>query len=179
MTMSFNRFVATEAFSVAALNAGINASYTWWLWRTPDVLTFRGEGAIAFDLASTPVWIAMLSTLFGTASARRKLREGRVSSSEVQLASLLRVLPQGTPSRATALAIAAAALLSLPLWAILQIVAPEVLSLGAAVLTKVGITVLMSLVIVPLVILAALGDVGREDRTENGHPRILGQDFAL
>jgi hypothetical protein len=49
MTIPFKKFVVIEAIGIAAFNAGINAFYTWYLWRSHDPLTLFGENAIAFD----------------------------------------------------------------------------------------------------------------------------------
>ncbi len=47
MTMSFRAIVAAQALGVGALNAAINASYTWWLWRDLNPVRLFGPKAIA------------------------------------------------------------------------------------------------------------------------------------
>lgn len=61
--------------------------------------------------------------------------------------------------RTTVFGITATAVLGIPLWMMLLASRIEALPLSAAILIKVAITVAMSLLIVPLVILAALADV--------------------
>lgn len=164
MAIPFKKFVVAEALGIAAFNAGINASYTWWLWRSRDPLTLFGENAIALDLASTPVWIAVLSTLLGTVLIRQKLRDGRVVAPTMHAPAILDTLPCGIVLRAIVLGAVSAVVLGWPLWLMLQASAIGTLSLTAAVLVKVAITAPLSLLIVPLVILAALADVQQPRR---------------
>lgn len=164
MAMTFNTFVAREAVGIAAFNAGINAFYTWWLWRSLEPLTLFGENPIGVDLASTPVWIAVLSALLGTAAIRAKLRDGRVIAPGMRAPAMLDILPRGIILRSVMLGAAAVIVLALPMRLILQLSAIETLSLPAALLMKIAITVPMSLVTVPLVILAGFVDVQRIHR---------------
>lgn len=159
MSTSFNRFVVTQALGIATFNAGINSFYTWALWRSKSTLTLFAENAIAFDLSSTAAWIAVLSTLLGTSAIRTKLRDGRVTTPAMRAAGHLHLLPKSILARAAVLGAAAGIVLGLPVWIMLGASGINEVSLTAAILTKVAITVPMSLLIVPLVILAGLADV--------------------
>lgn len=165
MSVSFNRFVATQALGIAGMNAAINASYTWALWRGLQPLTLFGENAIAFDLASTPAWIAVLSTLLGTASIRAKLRDGRVALPLMRAPNVPQLLPHNIVLRSAVLGGIAAAVFGLLLHLLLKASAMATLSLAGAVGLKVVITVGLSLVLVPVVILAGLADVQQRSRT--------------
>ncbi|MEO3998547.1 hypothetical protein [Mesorhizobium sp. CAU 1732] len=159
MAISFNRFVVTQAIVIAAFNAGMNASYTWWLWRSRDTLPLGGPGNIGIDLATTPTVIAVLSTLLGTVAIRQKLRAGHVAVPATTLPAALYASPYGLLQRTIVFGTVAAATLSLPLWAALQASGIDTLSLTDAILAKVLITIVMSLLIIPVTILAALADV--------------------
>ncbi len=76
MPTPFRSYVVKDALLIAAMNAAINAAYTWSLWRHATPLRLLGPEGIATDLATTPVVIALLSALLGTAVARRKLAGG-------------------------------------------------------------------------------------------------------
>jgi hypothetical protein len=152
MAISFRRFVVLEATAVAAMNAGINALYTWWLWRSRGALPLNGIGGIALDLASTPVWIALLSTLLGLATIRRKLSSGSVRRPRLQVPHVLRALPDAIVLRSIVLGAAAALTLGVPLLLALSASDAVSLSLAHAVLAKVALTIILSLAIVPIVI---------------------------
>ena len=173
MSMSFNQFVVRDAVGVALFNAGINAFYTWWLWRSLAPLTLFDDNPIGVDLASTPVWIAMLSTLFGTAAIRGKLRDGRVTAPGSSVHRIVDMVPNGILLRSLVLGAVAGGALGLPLLMILRASAVEAISLSAAILIKVAITVPMSLVIVPLVILAGLADVQRMSARTGSRPAMV------
>lgn len=162
MPISYSRFVAREAAAVAALNAGINASYTAFLWRSLDPLTLFGANGVATDLATTPMFIAFLSTIFGTAAVRKKLSGRHVTVGKRDRApALFQLFPSAILGRAGVLAIACGVLLAAPLWSFLLVLGDATLTLGQAVGVKVAITVLLSLVIVPIVVTAGLADVQR------------------
>lgn len=177
MPTSFKRFVITEALGVAALNAGINAGYTTYLWRKLDPLTLFGANAIGFDLATTPIVIAMLSTMLGTSAIRQKLRDGRVATPMIRVTAGLAGLPSGIVLRGLALGTVAAIALAMPLLLMLQASAIGTLSPFAAVMMKVAITVLLSLLIVPMVIFAGLADVQRRASAAAAE-RVLGNRFS-
>lgn len=160
MPTPFRTYLVREAILIAAFNASVNAGYTWWLWRSTEPLRLVGPKGIGTDLATTPVVIAVLSTLIGTAIVRRKIMDGRilVEPGLRPHPPLLR-LPRSIPLRAAAAAALAALLLSLPLLGLLPLLGDGVLTLGGAVGTKVAITVALSLLIVPALTLAALADV--------------------
>lgn len=161
MATPFNAFVATQAFAIAAFNATVNASYTWWLWSPLDRLSLHGPGNIATDLATTPIVIAVLSALLGTAFIRQKLRDGRVAIPKSALPTAFHLAPHGLVQRTVVFGFLAAIALGLPLWLGLQATGLETLTLTGAVLAKVAITIVLTLLIVPLTILAALADVQR------------------
>jgi hypothetical protein len=149
------------AIAIAAFNAAINASVAWGRWSQRVTLPLVGAGNIGVDLAATPAIIAVLSALLGTAFIRQKLRDGRGAAPRIVLLAIFSAAPPGLVQRTVAFGLVAATTMSLPLWAMLQLSGIAVLSLANAVLAKVGITLAFSLLIVPLVILAALADVQR------------------
>ena len=162
MPIPFRTYLAREAALVATFNASVNAAYTGYLWRSAEPLRLLGPDGVALDLAATPVVIAVLSTLLGTAVVRRKIRDGRIAVEPGTRAPwLLRRLPGSIPGRAAAAALGAAVLLALPLLIVLPALGDGALTLAGAVGTKVAITVVLSLLIVPTLTLAALADVQR------------------
>lgn len=116
MAISLRKYVAIDAIGIATLNAVINGGYTWWLRRSPDLLSLYGENGIALDLAATPVWIAVLTTLLGTAAVRRKVWEGRIEGPRFTMPAILHRLPFAAVPRAAIFGAAAAVSLALPLW---------------------------------------------------------------
>jgi hypothetical protein len=153
---SFERFLLKETLAVTALNAGINAAYTSWLWQKLSPLSVAGPTGIAIDLATTPVFIGFLSTLLGTTAIRKKLAAGAVAPPRRFLGDpVLRLLPMGIFWRAAVLATLCAIVFAMPLQ--LAIVATGItgVSLGEGVAAKVAITVLFSFAIVPIAVLAA------------------------
>lgn len=161
MAMPFRIFVAAQALGVTALNAATNATYTWWLWRDLGPVRLFGPDAIAYDLASTPLLIAVLSTLLGTASIHQSLRSGSVAVPAMRRAAVLQILPQGILARSALLGVVAAIALGVPVFELLQASGMDALPLGGAIALKVAITVPLSLLIVPLVVVAGLTDVQR------------------
>ena len=115
MAISFRRFVVLEATAVAAMNAVINALYTWWLWRSRGALPLNGIGGITLDLAFTPIWIALLSTLLGQAAIRRKLSSGGVHRPAFYIPHGLTMLPNAIGLRPIVLGPVAALTLGVPL----------------------------------------------------------------
>lgn len=165
MSTTFQRFVITQSLGIATFNAGINALYTWGLWRSKSILTLFGENAIAFDLSSTSGWIAFLSTLLGTGAIRSKLRDGRVAAPRMRSTVPFDMLPRNIAARACILGLAGAIFLGAPVWLVLRASGIGDVSLSAAVLAKIAITLPMSFLIVPLIILAGLSDVQPGRRT--------------
>ncbi len=159
MTQTFHRHVAVNASGIAALNATLNGLYTWLLWRSQGNLTLTGDAGIAFDLAGTPVWIAVLTTLMGTATIRGKLWEGRVASPSGAVPAAFSLLPFNIVGRATTLGAMAFVLLALPLWAALQAAGDGALTITFAVAAKIVLTLLLTFAIVPIVLLAAATDM--------------------
>lgn len=161
MSRTYKQFVVKEAFAVAAFNAGINALYTSYLWRPLGDLPLLGPGGIGVDLATTPIFIGLLSILFGTAAVRRKLASGRVAIGSVRPGSALTELPSGIFMRSLVIGILCGLLFAAPLWLMLQVGEQALLTLGQAIGAKIVITVAFSLVIVPFVVRCGLADVQR------------------
>lgn len=161
MSTPFHTYLLRETLLIATLNAAINAAYTWWLWRSLDPVPLTGKGGIVLDLALTPVVIAVLSVLIGTGLARRKLASGHVVVAGSPASSLLHRFPRSVVARAGVAASVTGLLLALPLWFVLPLGGDGLLTLFGASGTKVFITVAFSLLIVPVVTLAALADVQR------------------
>lgn len=162
MTMSFDRFWLRETIAVAALNAGMNAAMASWQWATGAPLSLEG---IAFDLSATPVFIAFLSTLLGTIGARRKLASGAVARpARLPGRSILAALPQGVIARSLLLAMVAALACAIPLHLMIGATDVDLVTLGQGVGAKVVITLVFSLLIVPIGLLAAAHDVLRPAR---------------
>jgi len=166
MATPFTSFVVKQAFGIAALNAGINAAYTFYLWRPLTPLTLFGEHGVGIDLSTTPAVIGFLSTILGTASLRKQLTDGRVTVGALLRApALLHFLPTGVAVRSALIALVCGLLLGAPLYAALRMNASALLSLGEAIGAKVAITIVYSLMIVPAVIAAALADTQRRGRS--------------
>lgn len=164
MTTAFRHYLIGQAIGFSAFNAICNATYTWLLWRANDTITLNGDGAVGADLAMTPIWIALLSTLLGTAFIRSKIADGRmIRDSDVRAPCFARYLPRNIVFRAIALGGSAGLLFSLPLMYLLPLGGDGVLSLGDAIGTKLVLTVAFSLFIVPLVIFITLADVERQN----------------
>ncbi|NIJ38333.1 hypothetical protein FHR22_003044 [Sphingopyxis panaciterrae] len=162
MSLIFSCFLVRETLAVAALNAGLNAAYTSFLWQGPASLTLGGPAGIARDLATTPIFIASLSTLLGTAAIRKKLASGAVAAPRrIRGAPVFAQLPRGILWRSLTLAIFAAIAFTAPLHAVLTSAGTAGLSLGAGVSAKVAITLLFSLLPVPIAVTAAGHDARR------------------
>ncbi len=159
MTMSFRRYVTLDVVGIATMNCIINASYVGWLWRASASLPLAGTAGIAFDLAATPVWIAVLTTLFGTGAVQRKLWEGRFREPGGRIPGMFQLLPSNILWRAGAMGVLAGSLFALPLWLALQAAPMETLPIEQAIATKVALTALFSTLIVPLVVIAAIADM--------------------
>lgn len=159
MPTSFHRHVTQNALAMAILNAAMNASYTAYLWWGHTPLSLFDESRVALDLVNTPMVIALLSTLFGTTGARDRLWDGRVSMAGAEAPQLLRWLPNGVVLRSVALAALAGVLLAWPMWLAIGMSGVTTVPLVMAVGLKVLITIVMTLAIVPVVMLAALSDV--------------------
>lgn len=159
MAFPFQTFTLAQAISLAALNAACSGAYAWAMWRGQTDLPLFGPGGIAFDLASTPAWIAALSTLLGVASMRKRLRTGAVALPGLAVRILAPRLPQGIGVRAAVLTFVAAITFGLPIAMMLQASGAETVSPAIAVLIKIALTVPLTLAIVPLVSLTAVADI--------------------
>lgn len=166
MTMSFRRYIALDVLILAATNSTFNAGYAWWLWSSSDAVQLTGDNGIAANLATTPIWIAVLTTLLGTAAVQRKLWEGRFREPAFVIPRLLGSLPGNIAARSMTTGLAAATVLALPLWMLLQRLSLQSLPFEHAIIIKVVLTVLFTACIVPLVVLAATADMqgARENR---------------
>ncbi len=159
MTMSFRRYVTLDVIGIATMNCTINAGYVGWLWRSSASLPLAGTDGIAFDLAATPVWIAVLTTLFGTRAVQRKLWEGRFREPGRRIPGMFQLLPTNILWRVGAMGVLAGSLFALPLWLALHAAPMETLPIGQVIATKVALTAVFSALIVPLVVLAAIADM--------------------
>jgi hypothetical protein len=140
------------------------------LWRSLNPITLFGENGIEGDLAMTPLFIGLLSTLFGTYGLRRKFEDGRAAvASAIRMPGMMRLLPMNVPVRAAMIGLLCEAVLGLPVSLLLRSAQFGVMSLAEACSAKATITVLLSFVIVPITILCALGDVQR--RSVQDHSR--------
>ncbi len=155
--MTWKTYLIAQALGVAAFNTLCNAAYTAWLWRGESELTLDRIGA---DLAMTPIWIGLLSVLLGTPFIRKALADGRmIREAKLRPHPLATFLPRNLAVRAVAVACLCGVVLALPLMLALPMLGDGLLSPGAAIASKVIITVAFSLVIVPLVAHATLADV--------------------
>ena len=162
MPRTFTRFLVIESLGIAALNAGMNAAYTSYLWAGRSTLPLGGSAGIGTDLATTPIAIAFLSILLGTAAIRKKLADGRVTApARLSGATFFRHLPHGILARSATMATFAALLLAAPLYTAMMLYDVGGVSLGQGVSVKVLITIVYSLLLVPLAIGAAAFDVER------------------
>lgn len=161
MAMSFRRYIVIDVIVLVTVNSTFNASYTWWLWRSSGPIHLTGNGGIALDLAATPIWIAVLTTLFGTAAVQTKLWQGRFREPASAIPLLLGSLPSNVFTRATVAGLVAATMLALPLWLLLQQLSWRMIPFEHAVIIKVALTALFTVWIVPLVVLAAIADMQR------------------
>ncbi|WP_447761985.1 hypothetical protein [Sphingopyxis panaciterrae] len=169
MSLAFDRFLVRETIAIAAFNAGMNAAYTSWLWSRLPTLSLGGPAGIATDLAATPMFIGFLSALLGTAAIRKKLATGAVMLPRaVPGDGALARLPRGIFARASVLALLAMVAFSVPLFAAMTAAEGQPITLGEGVVVKVVLTILFSIVLVPLTVLAAGVDAAR---ASNGRPR--------
>lgn len=155
MARSFARFMIGETAAVAALNAGCNAALAAWTWSSVAQPGLAADSLLITNLSLTPVFIAFLTTLFGTASARRRIDRGTVLPPRRSLAMLAR-LPHATLKRAGLLALISCLFLALPLAVLLPTVNVARFTSGQAVVAKVVITIIASCAIAPLAALSAV-----------------------
>ena len=155
--MTWKTYLIAQTLGVAAFNALCNATYTAYLWRAAPVLPLELIGG---DLAMTPIWIGLLSVLLGTHFIRKALADGQMmNEAGLHAHSLAKRLPRHLFGRAIAVATLCTALFALPLTIILPVLGDGVLTLTHAIGSKVIITVVFSLIIVPLVAYATIADM--------------------
>lgn len=165
---SLDRFIAEQAVFVALFNATMNIGYTWWLWAGHGELSMFGGERVGADLAGTPVVIGFLSTIFGTAPARKQLRQGKVRALLTAPQSpFFEWLPRAVLLRSLVAAIIGGVVLGLPVWAAINVSGLATISAPAAWTAKVILTLVFSVIIVPCVIRGALADIRSEARTGN------------
>ena len=156
-------FIVKDTIGIAAFNAGANAFYTWLMWRSWGQLTLLGSNAVGIDLSLTPLVIAFLSTLLGTAQLRKRLSAAGVGNFGPEAAiALMRYVPSNIFARAIAFGLLAGLLLGLPVFVPIYAHSDLTLSLSQAVVAKIVITIVDSSVIVPVVIGYSLLDVSRD-----------------
>lgn len=162
--MTFRRYLLAQAFGIAAFNAVMNAGYTWFLWGSethfPSGTAHLVFEKIGLGLAMTPIWIGLLWVLLGTAFIRKAFADGTIlCEAAIEVPSVARWLPHGILVRSLVVAGICAAIFALPLWFFLPMAKDGLLTPGDAIGTKVVVTVLFSLIIVPLILYATAGDV--------------------
>ncbi|MCA0278677.1 MAG: hypothetical protein LCH86_22005 [Proteobacteria bacterium] len=155
--MTWKTYLIAQALGVAAFNALCNAAYTAYLWRAEPVLPLDLIGA---DLAMTPIWIGLLSVLLGTPFIRKALADGRMMrDAGLRAPPLATLLPRNLVVRAIAAASLCAAMFALPLALVLPWLGDGLLTQVTAIGSKVIITIVSSLIIVPLVAYATIADM--------------------
>lgn len=154
--MTWKTYLITQALGVAAFNGVCNAAYTWFLWRDETVLAYE---AIATDLALTPAWIGLLSVLLGTPFISKALADGRmIREAGITAHRFAHLVPRGLIPRSLAAAVLCGIAFAPPLALFLPLTGEGGFTPAGAVATKAAITVAFSLVIVPLVVIAAVAD---------------------
>lgn len=155
--MNWKTYLIAQALGVAAFNTLCNAAYTAWIWRDQPVLSLERIGS---DLATTPIWIGLLSVLLGTPFIRKALADGRmIAEAKLRPHPLATLLPRNLLVRAVGIAALCGILLALPLALILPQLGDGLLTQVDAIGSKAIITIAFSLVIVPLVAYATIADV--------------------
>lgn len=121
--------------------------------------------AIDADLAFSPAWIRLLSVLLGTPFIRKALADGRMMrQASIGTPRFARMVPRHLFLRCIAAAALCALLFALPLALIMPLLGDGVFTPAGAIGTKVAITIAFSLIIVPLVVIAATVDADRSNR---------------
>lgn len=160
--MTWNNYLITQALGMAAFNATCNAAYTWYIWRSEDVLQYD---VIGTDLALTPIWIGLLSVLLGTPFIRQALADGRMMrEARIRAPRFARLVPRLLLLRGVSAAALCAILFALPLALSLPLMGDGAFTLADAIGAKVIITIAFSLIIVPLVVLATTSDAAVPNR---------------
>lgn len=155
--MNWKTYLIAQALGVATFNALCNATYTAHLWRAAPVLPLE---QIGMDLAMTPIWIGLLSVLLGTPFIRKALADGRMmQQAGLRAPALATLLPRNLAVRAITAAGLCAVMFALPLALLLPLLGDGLLTQAHAIGTKVIITVVFSLIVVPLVAYATIADM--------------------
>lgn len=161
--MTFRSYLLAQSFGVAAFNIVANAGYTWFLWggRTPlpPGTPHLPLDRIGSDLAMTPIWIGLLSVLLGTAFIRRAFETGTMlQDADLRPLPALGWLPRSILLRAGVMAALCALAFALPLSMILPLIGDGILTPADAIGTKAILTFVFSVMVVPLVVYATIGD---------------------
>lgn len=158
---SFRRVVLEHTAGVAVLNALVNLSYTWWLWREGSPLTLFGPNAVGYDLALTPVWLGVFAVWPGVAMVRKKANGAGVASPSPVHAHFHR-LPRTTLRRVAVIGGLMGLAFGVPLWLALRVSGIETVSLAQACGAKVIITLVLSALIGMYVGSCIAADLSRE-----------------
>lgn len=165
--MTWKMYLITQTLGVATFNALCNAIYVTYLWSPFRVLSIE---LIVADLAMTPIWIGLLSVLLGTPFIKKALADGKImNSARLDAHPLAKRLPRHLLSRAFVTAALCAVIFALPLTLILPWLGDGVLTQSHAIGSKVIITVVFSLIIVPLVTYSAISDISTTIATHPQH----------
>ncbi|MEJ6396141.1 hypothetical protein V8J82_22995 [Gymnodinialimonas sp. 2305UL16-5] len=155
--MTFRTFLLAQAFGIAAFNVAINSAYTSYLWGAEQQLAL---GEVSADLAMTPIWIGLLSVLLGTFFIRKAFADGTMlRDAGITSHPVFSRLPRNVLPRSVVVAVLCAIAFALPLFLALPLIGDGVLTPVNAIGTKAIITLLFSLLIVPLIVYATTADV--------------------
>lgn len=154
--MTFRNYLIANAIGVALLNVTINGGYTWFLWSNEENLELQNIGT---DIAMTPIWIGLLSVLLGTVFIRKALSDGTMlRDAGIKPPSIFQRLPRSILKRSVVVAALCALVFAFPLTRILPLIGDGMLTPTDAIGTKVIVTIVFSLLIVPLIVYATTAD---------------------
>lgn len=155
--MSWRTYILSQALGTAGFNALCNAALAAFLWHGESTLSYD---AIGVDLATTPIWIGLLTVLLGTPFIRKALADGRMlREAGIRPHAALYHLPRNVLLRDAVAAGLCGLFFALPLSLVLPLLGDGILTGAEAIGSKVIITLAFSLLIVPLVVYATTKDV--------------------